>query len=119
MPPLELAPRLEEANMRGKIRVRLVLRVGKQEQMMPMLTSRLLQSAAIGLSQLMSFDTETAYSDWRRSRDTMHVMPPKQKTKVNARRWRLGRFKLLMTGRGSMAIATSVRILKPALVNLD
>lgn len=58
--PLELAPPLDEAKIRGKIRVRLVLRVGKHEQMIPMLTSRLLQSAAIGLSQLMSLDTETA-----------------------------------------------------------
>jgi len=59
-PPLELAPRLEEAKIRGKIRVRLDLRVGRQEQMMPIWTSRLLQRAAIGLSQLMSLETETA-----------------------------------------------------------
>jgi len=86
---------------------------------MPMLTSRLLQSAAIGLSQLRSLETETAYSDCRRSRDTMQVIPPKQKTKVKARRCRLGRLRLLMTGRGRTAIATSVRMLKLALVNLD
>jgi hypothetical protein len=40
--------------------VRLDLRVGRQEQMMPIWTSRLLQRAAIGLSQLMSLETETA-----------------------------------------------------------
>lgn len=48
----------------------------------------------------------------------MQVMPPRQKTKVNARRWRLGRFRLLMTGKGRTAIATSVRMLKLAFVNL-
>lgn len=48
----------------------------------------------------------------------MQVMPPRQKTKVRARRWRLGRFRLLMTGKGRTAIATSVRMLKLAFVNL-
>jgi hypothetical protein len=49
----------------------------------------------------------------------MQVMPPRQKTKVRARRWRLGRLRLLMTGKGRTAMATSVRMLKLALVNLD
>lgn len=48
----------------------------------------------------------------------MQVMPPRQKTKVRASRCRFGRFKVLMTGNGRTAIATSVRMLKLALVNL-
>lgn len=118
-PRPELVPLLEEEKILGKYLITQVLSVGKQEQMMPMLTSRLLHSAAIGLSQLMSSDTDTACSDCRRSRETIHVIPPRQNTNVTASFCRLGRFKLLMTGRGRTAIATSVKMLRAALTNLD
>lgn len=95
-----------------------VLSVGKQEQMMPILTSRLLQSAAIGLSQLMSSETETAYSDCNRMSDMTHVIPPKQNTNVRASFCVFGRFSVLITGRGSTATAMSVAMFSAALVNL-
>jgi len=96
-----------------------VFSVGRHEQMMPILTSRLLQSAAIGLSQLISSETETAYSDCNRISDTAHVMPPRQNTNVRASFCALGRFKVLMTGRGRTATAMSVTMLSAALVNLE
>lgn len=96
-----------------------VLSVGRQEQMMPMLTSRLLQSAAMGLSQLISSETETAYSDCSRMSDTTQVMPPRQNTKVRASFCDFGRLSVLMTGRGSTATAMSVTMFSAALVNLD
>lgn len=59
---------------RGKTRVTHTLSVGKQEQMIAMLTSRLLQMEARGLSQEMSVDTETAYSELKRRIETIHVL---------------------------------------------
>ena len=44
----------------GKKRVMQALSVGRQEQVMAVLTSRLLQIAARGLSQLVSLETEMA-----------------------------------------------------------
>jgi hypothetical protein len=92
--------------------------VGRHEQMIPMLTSRLLQSAAMGLSQLMSSETETAYSDCRRSSEMMQVTPPRQNTKVKASFCARGRFNVLMTGRGRTATEMSVMMFSAALVNL-
>lgn len=59
MPWPVLVPLLDE-NILGNTRMTQVLSVGKQEQMIPMLTSKLLHSAAMGLSQLISSETETA-----------------------------------------------------------
>jgi hypothetical protein len=113
----EIVPLLDE-NIFGNTRITQVFSVGKHEQMIPMLTSRLLQSAAMGLSQLMSSETETAYSDCRRNSEIMQVTPPRQNTKVKASFCARGKFNVLMTGRGRTATAMSVTMFNAALVNL-
>lgn len=73
----------------------------------------------------------------RRSRDVIQVLievsetfraigfrmgktyiPPMQKTKLSAIFWRFGRLRLFKIGRGAMAIPQSLKMLRPALLNL-
>lgn len=74
-----LDPVLEEKNF-GKYRETHPFRVGRHEQRIPELTSRLDQIAARGLSQLVSLDLETAYSAGRRRIDMIQVTAPRPKT---------------------------------------
>lgn len=74
-----LDPPREEKNF-GKYRETQPLSVGRQEHRIPELTSRLDQIAARGLSQLVSFDLETAYNAGRRKMDMTQVTAPRPKT---------------------------------------
>jgi hypothetical protein len=47
------------------------------------------------------------------------VKPPTAKTNIKARRWRVGSLSCFSTGRGRMAMARSVAMLRPAFENLD
>lgn len=110
--------------------------VGMQLHRMPTLTSRLDQIAARGLSQLTSLDFEMAYSADSRRMDMTQVtpragvsdvtalaavdldLPPRPNTTIKTIFWRLGRFKLLSTGSGRIAVQMSVMMLTAALENL-
>jgi hypothetical protein len=45
-------------------------------------------------------------------------IPPIQKTMLSAIFWRLGRLRLFKMGNGAMAIPQSLKMLRPALLNL-
>jgi hypothetical protein len=45
-------------------------------------------------------------------------IPPMQKTMLSAIFWRLGRLRLFKMGNGAMAIPQSLKMLRPALLNL-
>ena len=92
--------------------------VGRQEQRMPMFTSREDQIAASGLCQEMSELWRKTRRDWRRRMEMMQVKPPRAKTIIRAMRWRLGSWSWLRKGRGRMATRMSVIMFTPALVNL-
>jgi len=113
------------------------LRVGKQEQRIPILTSMFDQMAANGFSQVISVAFEIAYREERRRIDTRHVLhsqssadekrkrfivctynPPKLNITINMIRCRFGKHRLLRTGSGRMAVMISVTILMVAFENL-
>jgi len=91
--------------------------IGKHEHMMQVFTSRELQMAAMGPSQVLSLETEATYIACKRSIETMQVIPPMQKTNDSAIFWRFGRLRLLNMGKGAMAMPQSLKIFNPALLN--
>jgi hypothetical protein len=126
-----------EEKMRGKYWLMQPFSIGKHEQMMHVFTSRELQMAAMGPSQVLSFEVEATYIACRRSREAIQVLvrlsemfylvgfvmgktyiPPTQNTKVSAIFWRFGRLRLFNIGNGARAIPQSLRMFSPALLNL-
>jgi hypothetical protein len=118
-------------------------KVGRQPTMMPTVFSIIAQSAASGLSHVLSVEMATAYLGygdswvsehilspgtiwnesvthrlWNRTMEMMQIAPPSPKTTISAILCLFAMFRLCNTGSGNNAVAISVTMLKLELVNL-